>query len=152
MPEVIISDSRCLIALTNARHLYLPQKVYGRIMTTSVVVQEYGMHIPDWIEVKDPIDERLVGRFMDLVDAGEASAIALAVETDRSVVILDHLAARRLVTDLELPHTGMLDILLKAKSKGDITAVAPILNDIKRVSFRLSSEVEEKVLRLAGEL
>lgn len=151
MPEVIISDSSCLIALTNAGYLDVLRKLYGRIMTTSLVVQEFGLAIPDWIDVRDPLDTQLVTRFMDLVDAGEASAIALAMETDRSVVILDDLAARRLAIDLELPHTGTLGVLLKAKTKGEISALAPILNDLKRVGFRLSAEVEEKALRLAGE-
>lgn len=152
MPEVIISDSSCLIALTNAGHLDVLRKVYGRILTTSLVVQEFGSALPDWIEVRDPLDTQLVTRFMDLVDAGEASAIALAMETDRSVVILDDLAARRLAMDLELPHTGTLGVLLKAKSNAMIASLAPVLHDLKRVGFRLSSEVEERVLRLAGEL
>lgn len=152
MLEVIISDSSCLIALTNAGHLNVLHKVYGRILTTSLVVQEFGSALPDWIEVRDPLDAQLVARFMDLVDAGEASAIALAMETDRSVVILDDLAARRLATDLELPHTDTLGVLLKAKSNAMIDSLAPVLHDLKRVGFRLSSEVEERVLRLAGEL
>lgn len=152
MPEVIISDSSCLIALTNAGHLDVLRLVYGRILTTSMVVQEFGYALPEWIDVRDPLDTQLVARFMDLVDAGEASAMVLAIETERSIVILDDLAARRLAIDLELPHTGTLGVLLKAKSKGAVTAVLPILNDLKSVGFRLSEEVEDRVLRLAGEL
>jgi predicted nucleic acid-binding protein len=152
MPEVIISDSSCLIALTNAGHLDVLQLVYGRILTTSMVVQEFGYALPEWIDVRDPLDMQLVARFMDRVDAGEASAMVLAMETERSIVILDDLAARRLAIDLELPHTGTLGVLLKAKSLGAVTAVLPILNDLKSVGFRLSEEVEHRVLRLAGEL
>jgi predicted nucleic acid-binding protein len=151
MPEVIISDSSCLITLTNAGHLELLKHVYGHIMTTSMVAQEFGLPLPVWVVLKDPIDEKLVARFMDLVDGGEASAIALAMETERSVVILDDLAARRLATDLEIPHTGTIGVLLKAKTQGLIPTLEPVLSDLKRVGFRISAELEEKALRLAGE-
>lgn len=151
MPDVVISDSSCLIALTNAGHLELLQRVYGHILTTPEVIAEYGLPTPFWIAVKEPMDKALVARFKDLVDAGEASALALAMELEGSVVILDDLAARRLAYELELPHTGTLGVLLKAKAQGVLAAVAPVLNDLKRVGFRLSREVEEKALRLAGE-
>jgi len=151
MPEVVVSDSSCLIALTNAGHLEVLHKVYGRILTTGEVVREYGMSIPSWIEVRDPADSELVQRFMDLVDAGEASAIALAMELERSVVVLDDLAARRLAEDLELPHTGTIGVLLKAKTMGVVSALAPLLADLKRAGFRLSPALEEKALHLAGE-
>ncbi|MBX2980110.1 MAG: DUF3368 domain-containing protein [Flavobacteriales bacterium] len=151
MPEVIISDSSCLITLTNAGHLELLKHVYGQITTTSIVAQEFGLPLPVWVVLKDPIDEKLVARFMDLVDGGEASAIALAMETERSVVILDDLAARRLATDLEIPHTGTIGVLLKAKTQSLIPALEPVLSDLKSVGFRISSDLEEKALRLAGE-
>lgn len=120
-------------------------------MTTSIVAQEFGLPLPVWVVLKDPIDEKLVARFMDLVDGGEASAIALAMETECSVVILDDLAARRLATDLEIPHTGKIGVLLKAKIQGLIPALEPVLSELKSVGFRISSELEDKALRLAGE-
>ncbi|MBL0128041.1 MAG: DUF3368 domain-containing protein [Flavobacteriales bacterium] len=151
MPEVIISDSSCLIALTNAGHLELLHRVYGRILTTPEVITEYGLAIPVWIDVRSPVDQALVRRFLDLVDAGEASAIALAMETERSVVILDDLAARRLAAGLDLPHTGTIGVLLKAKAGGIVPAIRPVLRDLMRVGFHVGAEVEEKALRLAGE-
>lgn len=152
MPDVVISDSSCLIALTNAGHLDLLKQLYGRILTTPEVIKEYGLPRPVWIDVREPADRTLVRRFQDLVDLGEASAIALAMECDGSVLILDDRAARRLAHELELPHTGTIGVLLKAKSAGIIQSVAPVLDDLKRVGFRLSLEVEQKALHMAGEL
>lgn len=93
----------------------------------------------------------MVARFKELVDLGEASAIALAIEMERSVLILDDLAARKLASRLELPFTGTLGVLLKAKSIGVLDEVAPILSKLKQAGFRLSKEMEERVLQLADE-
>ena len=130
MPEVVISDSSCLIALTNAGHLGLLHQVYGSIFTTPEVVEEYGLAVPEWIQVRSPRDRTMIERFSEQVDAGEASAIALAVEIEGSVLILDDWTARRLAADLALPHTGTVGVLLKAKALGVVPLIAPILNDL----------------------
>ncbi|MBV6403765.1 MAG: DUF3368 domain-containing protein [Flavobacteriales bacterium] len=151
MPEVVISDSSCLIALTNAGHLGILHKVYGVIITTPEVVAEYGLEVPEWIHVRSPKDSSLTERFSAQVDPGEASAIALAMEIEGSVLILDDWSARRLAADLSLPHTGTVGVLLKAKALGVIPFIAPILNDLERVQFRLSPGIIRASLRLAGE-
>lgn len=149
---VVISDSSCLIVLTNTGHLHILRQTYGRIFTTPEVQSEYGMDLPEWIELKEPLDQAMVIRLKDVVDPGEASAIALAIEMERSVVVLDDLAARKLASRLELPYTGTLGVLLKAKSIGVLNRVAPVLAELKRAGFRLSKEMEEHVLQLANEV
>lgn len=151
MPEVVISDSSCLIALTNAGHLGILHQVYGAIITTPEVVAEYGLDVPDWIRVRSPKDHSMTDRFSEQVDPGEASAIALAMEIEGSVLILDDWSARRLAADLSLPHTGTVGVLLKAKALGVVPLIAPILHDLGRVHFRLSPEIIRTALKLAGE-
>ena len=152
MPEVVISDSSCLIALTNAGHLGILHRVYGSIFTTPEVVAEYGHDVPDWILVRSPKDRTMIERFAEQVDPGEASAIALAMEHAGSVLILDDWSARRLAAELSLPHTGTVGVLLRAKALGIIPSVAPVLTDLGRVNFRLSPEIIRTALQLAGEL
>jgi len=152
MPEVVISDSSCLIALTNAGHLQVLHQVYGAIVTTPEVVAEYGLALPEWIMVRSPKDRSMIARFSEQVDQGEATAIALAMEIDGSVLILDDWSARRLAADLSLPHTGTIGVLLKAKALGLIPRIAPVLEDLRKVNFRLSEEVITTALRLAGEI
>ncbi len=48
--------------------------------------------------------------------------------------------------------TGTLGTLLKAKQKGIIHEVSPLLKKLKRNGFRISKEIEEGVLKIAGEL
>lgn len=54
------------------------------------------------------------------IGKGEASAIALALETADNVLILDDWKARRLAERLGLSVTGTLGVLIKAKNTGII--------------------------------
>ena len=48
--------------------------------------------------------------------------------------------------------TGTLGILLDAKRAGLIDAVAPLLDALQQLRFRLSSSTRADVLKLAGEI
>jgi predicted nucleic acid-binding protein len=85
------------------------------------------------------------------IDKGESSAIALALEFSDSLLILDDFKARRIATQLGLSITGTLGVIIKAKLEGIIPSVIPILQKIKQTDFRLSNEVEIKVLKAAME-
>jgi predicted nucleic acid-binding protein len=75
--------------LTNISELDLLQKVYGRITTTIEIVTEYGEPLPDWIEIESVKDNYRQQLLEMQVDTGEASAIALALETPDSTIIID---------------------------------------------------------------
>jgi predicted nucleic acid-binding protein len=51
MHKTIISDTSCLIVLSNINELHLLQKIYGSVITTKEVLIEYGQALPEWIEV-----------------------------------------------------------------------------------------------------
>lgn len=89
MPKTIISDTSCLIVLTNIGELSLLQKTYGHIITTIEVTTEFGQPLPDWVEIKAAADKHLHQVLELQIDKGEASAIALAMETPGCIVILD---------------------------------------------------------------
>lgn len=59
MPRTIISDTSCLIVLTNIGELELLQKIYGQITTTPEIAQEYGLPLPLWIEIKEATNKNL---------------------------------------------------------------------------------------------
>ena len=52
---------------------------------------------------------------------------------------------------LNLALTGTLGVLLKAKETGLLPAVAPVLERLEHLRFRLDPETRQAVLRLAGE-
>lgn len=152
MPRIIIADTTCLIVLTNIGELALLQRLYGRILTTPEVATEYGEALPDWVDVcsvKDTERQRLL-RLQ--VDAGESSAIALALETaEDCTLILDDYRARRIAVALHLSVTGTVGVLIKAKERGLVMSIRPLLERLLAAGLWISDELQEQALRLAGE-
>lgn len=95
MPKTIISDTSCLIILTNIGELELLQKLYGKITTTIDIATEYGEPFPEWIEIENVTDKSKQQLLELQIDKGESSAIALALEIPGSTVILDDYKARK---------------------------------------------------------
>lgn len=89
MHRIIISDTSCLILLTNIGELDLLHRVYGQITTTIDIAYEYGEKLPDWVEIIDVKDKYRQQLLEMQIDKGESSAITLALETPDSTLILD---------------------------------------------------------------
>lgn len=151
MPDVVISDTSCLIILSNIQELDLLKDVYKNVITTPDIANEFGELLPGWVTIKSPIDRKRQQILERQIDKGEASAIALALETPGSVLILDDLQARILAEKLGISITGTLGVIIKAKLNGIIPSVKPLLAKIKQTNFRISSALEEIVLKEAGE-
>ena len=83
--------------------------------------------------------------------AGEREVLALGAETPDSLVILDDALARRYARLLNLTLTGTLGVVLKAKETGLLPAVAPVLDRLQTLRFRIDPDTRQAVLRLAGE-
>lgn len=152
MPKTIISDTSCLIILTNIGELELLHKTYKEIITTVEVASEYGSAVPSWIEIAAPKDKHRQQILELQLDKGEASAIALAMETGNSILILDDYKARQVATKLGLEITGTLGVIVKAKKTGVISSIKPLLSKLRTTNFRISSELEKEALAEAGEI
>lgn len=152
MHKTIISDTSCFIILTNINELDILHKVYQKILTTQEIAIEYGEALPEWVEivtVKDKYRQQLLEM---QIDKGESSAIALALETPDSTVILDDYKARKIAQQLGIIYTGTIGVIIKAKLKEIIPSIKPLLEKIKQTDFRLSSEIELLALKEAKEL
>ena len=151
MPRTIISDTSCFIILTNIGELELLRKVYGQIVTTPEIVAEFGEPLPEWVEIAE-VKDKYRQTILELqIDKGESSAIALALETPDSVVILDDYKARRIAERLGITFTGTIGVIIKAKLNGIIPSIKPIIEKIKQTDFRLSDELELLALKEADE-
>ena len=151
MRKTIVSDTSCFIILTNIGNLDLLKKIYGQIVTTSEVAMEYGEPLPDWVEIKNPTDKPIQHLLEMQIDKGEASAIALALETPECTIILDDYKARKIAEHLGLDVTGTIGVIIKAKLLGIIPSIKPYLEKIRKTDFRLSDEIEKQALKEAGE-
>ncbi len=151
MPKIIISDTSCLIILTKIGELDLLRQLYNTVTITQDILLEYGEDLPDWILVQQPKDHYRQQLLEMQVDIGEASAIALALETADNIVILDDWKARKVAERLGLSVTGTLGVIIKARNTGIIPSIKPYLDKIRETNFRISEELEQIALKEANE-
>jgi predicted nucleic acid-binding protein len=151
MPATIISDTSCLILLDKINELHLLEKLFGTIITTQKVAEEFGSSLPQWIHIRNPQDKKHIIILEESLDTGEASAIALALETEDCLLIIDEYKGRKLATKLGLQITGTLGVIAQAKLAGHINSVKPIIDKIRATNFRISEQLELALLEQAGE-
>ena len=161
MPEYVISNTSPLFYLHRLGQLDLLQKLYTRLLVPEAVVDELqagrdqGEDVPevtgyDWIEVRAVRMPAVVTLISDL-GAGEAQVLALALEVPGSLVLLDDRLARAVARMRNIRLTGTAGVLLKAKQEGHMSAVAPLLDRLLQLDFRLSDAVKASILKLAQE-
>lgn len=160
---LVISDTSCLSALIQTKQLYLLKDLYQSITLPTLVFEElsaladFGVDISvlqenTWLNVLTPSNNVLVKELMIDLHPGEAQAIALAIELNADLLILDDYEARKTATDLGLHITGLGGILLEAKRYGLLKDVRPLLDEIiHSAGFYLGKKVYDKILQLAGE-
>ncbi len=151
MQKVIISDTSCLILLDNIGELDLLHKLYGTIITTTEVKLEFGKDLPTWFEIKDAADKNYQSIIENTVDKGEASTIALAIEFDDCLLIIDDLKGRKFAQQLGLHIIGTMGVIVDAKLSGIITSIKPLIKKIRNTNFRITEEIEKIMLAKVGE-
>lgn len=161
MPEFICNTSPFQY-LHQIRQLHLLPTLTGGVVVPEAVADELeagravGCDVPlisdlSWVKVRQPASAPALCLARGL-GRGEAAALALALEAQDSVVILDDRLARRTAQLLGLRFTGTLGLLLDAKRRGLVSSVAPMLDQLDGLGFRLSVGTRAAVLMLAGEL
>lgn len=156
-----ISDTSTLQYLHQLGQLDLLRRLIGHLIVPPAVVEELsvgralGLNLPDpetieWIEVRAPKSAPVLPLVTDL-GAGETEVLALALEHPGTPVILDDGLARHTARRLGLPMTGTLGLLVDAKGAGHVPSVAPMLDQLQSLGFRLDAKTRTHALDLAGE-
>lgn len=145
----IVLDATVLIGLDRIGQLDLIPSLCDPVWVTPEVAAEFGRLQP-WMSVQSAPNRALVRSLELTVDAGEASAIALASEKN-SRILLDDRKARIAARQLGLTVTGTVGLLLKAKAAGRISLLLPLIDALDQAGFHLSADLRMEALRLAGE-
>ena len=99
-----------------------------------------------------PEDMLLVRSFSATLHHGESECLALAMEHPGSLLVLDDLAARAAAAN-GLAFTGTLGILAAAKVRGQLAALAPVLQALRsQARFWISPQLEQLLLSETEEL
>ena len=104
-----------------------------------------------WLRVATLADETPVANLLRVVDAGEAEAMALCLQRQARILLIDDAKGRDVARRAGIPLVGVAGVLLAAKSKGLLVAVSPVLDDLTGVGYRLSRQLIDDVRRRANE-
>jgi predicted nucleic acid-binding protein len=161
LDRLVISNTSPLLYLHQVGRIDLLQSLYGRVHIPLAVKKELhagaelGIAVPDtgaleWLEVRPLRDTTLLPVVIDL-GSGEAEAIALAIGHPGSLLILDDSLGRRIAHLNKVTYTGTLGVLVKAKSRGLLPLVSPVIEALRKTTMHLTQSLVEMILREAGE-
>ena len=149
MGVLVISDTSCLIALDRISQLDLLQKLFQQVVTTQAIQEEFGTELPKWIWINEIQNADKIQELEAILDKGEASAIALALETEKSLLIIDEKKGRKVAQSLNIEIIGTLRVVQMAKQKGIIESARPIIEDLQNAGFRFSPKIVKILLNHA---
>ncbi len=159
----IVSNASPLINLARIGKLDLLRQLYGELVIPEavwheVVVKGVGQPGVDeikaasWIKTQQVANRQLVQALRQELDAGEAEAIALTIETKAELLLMDERLGRETARHLGLRYTGLIGVLIEAKHKGLISKVKPHLDALRDMAgFRVSDALYMRVLQDEGE-
>jgi predicted nucleic acid-binding protein len=131
----------------------IPEAVYQEI-TGSVPGLPGALAIQElqWIVSQPVQNDAVVRALQGELDHGEAEAIALAVELQAGLILIDERRARAIAARMGLNVVGVLGVLVEAKHKALVPLLKPILDSlIAQVGFWVSPQLYERVLQVVGE-
>jgi predicted nucleic acid-binding protein len=115
------------------------------VYITPEVAAEYGEALPDWIQIIPVKDALTVQTIHNILDLGESTAIALALETQNSLLILDDGKARRFAKNIGLTMTGTLGLLITAHKAGILADLDTVIADLRKHDFRIPKNIEKYI-------
>lgn len=159
---LIVCDTSPLIALRHVELLDFIEDLFERVVAPAAVARElatgsstrspFDLATYPRFEILTPSDEERVSQLEKYLHRGEAEAIALAIELQPCVLMIDERRGRQVAAELRLQHTGAIGILIEAKRRGRIASIRQCLNSLESgIGFRLSAELKRAALRIAGE-
>jgi uncharacterized protein len=159
---LVVSDTSPVRALNHLGLLNVLEQLYGGVFIPTAVADELEFPAHDFVaieisknstfHIRDVIDRERLREIRTTIDAGEAEAIALALEINADFLLIDELAGRTVAEEMGLRYIGVLGVLLRAKNFRLIDSVCPLMDKLQyQLNFFISPTLYEQVRRLAGE-
>lgn len=162
MPKVV-SNSSPLIHLARIGRLELLRDFFKNVLIPEEVYKECVIDGKDredankirdasWILVSRIENIALKKALNTFLDKGESEAIALALQEEADLILLDDYEAREFARIYNLKITGTIGVLIKAKDKGIISNLGDELEDLKDTGFWINEDLYSIILKDAREL
>lgn len=156
----IVSNTTPIISLASIGKLNVLKELFGEIIIPQSVYNEikakesYGYKEvdSDYIKVQAIKGTKYRDLLLNQLDLGEAETIILATEINADYVIIDDNIGYKIAKNSGLNVIRTLSVLLKAKDKGIIEEIRPLLDEMIMKGRWYSKKVYESFLKKIGEL
>jgi uncharacterized protein len=160
--SIVVSDTSPIRALNHLGLLDALGQLFDRVYLPPAVERELtkpptrfaGIHLSEYafLEIRAPQDIPRVQRFRQMLDAGESEALVLALEIGAEALLIDESAGRAIAVGEGMPVIGTVGILSRAKTRGHIATIGPLLDRLRaELDFFVSDQLRDEFLRSAGE-
>jgi uncharacterized protein len=157
-----ICNATPLIAFARIGELSLLEQVVGSLTIPAAVAAELSAHgaqgvgavvLGDhpWIQVRSLASRQQVTLLLPTLDLGEAEVIALALEVEAPLVLIDEQTGRQVAKSVGLNVTGSVGLLIRAKQQKLIPAIRPLVEQMRQSGIYYSERFVQSVLREVGE-
>ncbi|MEZ4828813.1 MAG: DUF3368 domain-containing protein [Bacteroidia bacterium] len=160
---VVVSDTSPVSNLLLIGKLNLLPQLFGKIVMPENVLAElskledFGQDISDikkakWINIRPANNQAAVVELSKHLDRGESEAIVIAQELNADFLLIDERRGHKVANSLNIKTLGILGVLIRAKSEGLVSEIAPLLLDLETIAgFWMGEALKKEVLTLAGE-
>ena len=160
---IIVSDTSPVSNLILIERLDILQSLFTEIIVPPAVdaeiraLKQFGKDLSEyenaeWIKVSAPTNLQKVQTLRFKLDEGEAQAIALALEINCDLLLMDERIGTNIARQEGLQTVGLVGVLIKAKEVEIIKEVREILDALKNIAgFWLDAKLEKKILEQLGE-
>lgn len=133
--------------------VYIPEAVANEVNVVFSSYEEWQECVEGEQIIIQPISNTIfVKQLVPFLHQGEAEAICFSLEKKAKLCLIDDKDARTIAQLHNLPVTGTLGILLKAKKTGLISSVKQLIDKLRAEHhFWIREDMYQKVLHIAKE-
>ena len=133
--------------------VYIPEAVANEVNVIFSSSSKWQKCLEEKQVIVQPISNTILAKQMvPLLHQGEAEAICLGLEKKAKLCLIDDKDGRIIAQSNNLPITGTLGILLKAKKTGLISSVKQLIDRLRAEHhFWVKEDMYQKVLHIAKE-
>ena len=153
--NIVIFNSSPIINLSKINSLDLIKKIYKQILIPKAVYNEVlikGTNKDNIYKIEELINtqiikiaivnnQEIIKVFAKDLDYGESEVLALALQLNADLVVIDETDARNIADIYNLNKTGFIGILIKAQEAGYIDSVIRYLDLAIQKGFRINSKL-----------
>jgi len=159
---IVVSDTSPILNLSLIGRLDILARLYQQVLIPPAVHRELtrvdagppliDLVVSPWLKVESVANASRVAQLGAGLDPGEAEAIALALEKQADMILIDERLARRTASRLGLRVIGLLGVLAESRRAGLIERVKPVIVELQeRAGFWISDDLIIAALTDLGE-